>query len=109
MQVFDSAAAGLGRPSALFQPHHTLMGMRYIMYVKAITRATTFLVVLLTFAVYAFGQRETGTITGTVTDPSGAVVSGATVTTKSASTGAVRTTTTTNAGAYTIAGLPPGQ
>jgi len=49
-----------------------------------------------------------GDLTGTVTDPSGAVVSGATVTLKSDATGATRTTTTNATGAYRFALLPPG-
>lgn len=65
--------------------------------------------VVLALSLYVFGQRDTGTITGTVTDPSGAVVSGAKVTAKSVGTGAVRSATTNSAGAYTIAGLPPAQ
>src|SRR5579864_7517326 len=54
---------------------------------KAITKLLCFLSVLALCSVYEFGQRDTGTITGTVTDPSGAVVSGATVTAKSVGTG----------------------
>ena len=49
-----------------------------------------------------------GDLTGTVTDPSGAVVSGATVTLTSNSTGATRTTTTNASGAYRFALVPPG-
>ncbi|HET9530313.1 MAG TPA: carboxypeptidase regulatory-like domain-containing protein, partial [Blastocatellia bacterium] len=45
---------------------------------------------------------------GTVTDPSGAVIPGATVTIKDQSTGATRTVTTDAAGNYSVAGLPPG-
>jgi hypothetical protein len=56
----------------------------------------------------AFAQAETGSISGTVTDPSGAVVSGATVTLKSVDTGAERHTVTTDAGTYIITNLQPG-
>jgi outer membrane receptor protein involved in Fe transport len=49
-----------------------------------------------------------GDVTGTVTDPSGAVVSGATVTLKSDATGATRTATTTPLGTYRFSLLSPG-
>jgi outer membrane receptor protein involved in Fe transport len=66
-----------------------------------------FAVSVLTFCTNAFGQRESGQITGTVTDPTSAVVSGATVTATSISTGLARAATTNSTGAYTIAGLKP--
>jgi hypothetical protein len=49
-----------------------------------------------------------GDLTGTITDPSGAVVSNATVTLTSDATGASRTTSTNSSGAYRFALLPPG-
>jgi hypothetical protein len=57
----------------------------------------------------AFAQTSgTGALTGTVTDPSGAVVSGATVTATSSNTNQFRTTTTDSSGVYNFALLPPG-
>src|SRR5581483_5486803 len=76
---------------------------------RALRNLLCFFGVLALMSVYTFGQRETGTITGTVTDPSGAVVAGANVTAKSVATGAVRTVTSNNSGDYTISGLMPGQ
>src|ERR1700687_235272 len=64
---------------------------------------------LLTASAWAFpvfGQSDRGTITGTVTDSSGAVVSAATVTATNTATGAVRTTTTSDTGSYTLPELP---
>ncbi len=55
----------------------------------------------------AFGQAEAGTIVGSVHDATGAVISGATVKTKSVTTGAERTTVTGNAGQYSVPGLTP--
>src|SRR5579862_6927629 len=55
-----------------------------------------------------YGQTTTGTISGVVTDPSGAVVAGATVTLANSETGLVRTTTTGTAGEYTAPDLSPG-
>ncbi len=53
-------------------------------------------------------QAETGQITGTVTDPTGAVVPNVTVTAKNTATGVSRATTTSTAGVYVIPNLPPG-
>ncbi len=50
----------------------------------------------------------TGALTGTVTDPTGAVIPNVTVTATNADTGQERTATTSAAGAYTISLLPPG-
>src|SRR5579864_6620453 len=56
----------------------------------------------------AWGQTVTGSISGQVTDQSGAVIVGATVTAENAAT-SVRTTAQTNAsGVYTIRFLPVG-
>ncbi len=51
----------------------------------------------------------TGALTGTVTDPSGAVVSGANVAATSKATGQVRTTTSDSSGVYKFSLLPPGE
>ena len=63
--------------------------------------------ILFLATVSLFGQAESGTITGIVTDTSGAVVPGATVTVVSAATGLTRTVTTAAAGEYAITNLPP--
>src|ERR1035438_6441220 len=60
------------------------------------------------FSIAAFGQAGTGTITGTVTDPSGAVVAGAPVEVKNTETNFPYQTVTTATGAYTVLRLPPG-
>jgi hypothetical protein len=56
----------------------------------------------------AWAQTPTGEITGTVTDPSGAVVADATVTLTNPATNAVRTTKTNSTGIYDLPALPPG-
>lgn len=53
-------------------------------------------------------QGTTGAITGTVTDPSGAVVPGATVTVRQVDTNQIKTITTSDAGTYTVTLLQPG-
>src|ERR1700688_2810563 len=54
------------------------------------------------------GQTFRGTVLGTVTDPSGAVVSGATVKVRNVDTGLERTTQTTADGTYSARELPFG-
>jgi Carboxypeptidase regulatory-like domain len=61
----------------------------------------------LTAAVFASGP--TGTITGTVTDPSGAVVQKARITVVNEATNANRDAQTNDDGDYTVALLPPGR
>src|SRR5712692_978475 len=56
----------------------------------------------------AFAQKISGTITGTVTDPQGAVAQGATVTITDAQTNATRTASTGPSGTYAFPELDPG-
>src|SRR5207342_2104756 len=53
-------------------------------------------------------QTFRGTILGTVTDPSGAVVAGAKVTVKNTGTGLERSTETSGDGSYSLPELPIG-
>jgi len=63
---------------------------------------------LLPVAMYA-QTANTGTVAGTVTDPSGAAVVGAAVTLTQTSTGVVRNTTTNDVGRYIFANVEPGK
>lgn len=65
-------------------------------------------VVAVSFTVTAAAQVETGRITGTVTDPTGAVIPGAKVMIKSVSTGTERESTTDEKGGYAFTNLLPG-
>lgn len=56
----------------------------------------------------AFAQSDRGTITGTVTDPTGAVVANAQVHAQQQETGAVFQTVSTDTGNYTLVQLPVG-
>ena len=60
------------------------------------------------FACSVSAQQITGTIRGTVIDPSNAVVQSATVTARQTETGLVRTSTTDRGGAYLLVELPVG-
>src|SRR5579884_79857 len=59
-------------------------------------------------AVFSFAQSDRGTITGTVSDPAGAVVPNAPIEAKNVETGAVYQAATTSTGNYTLAQLPVG-
>ena len=52
---------------------------------------------------------QTAELTGRVTDPSGAVITGATVTATNENTKAARRTQTTDAGYFVLTQLPPGE
>jgi hypothetical protein len=56
----------------------------------------------------AFAQGDRGTITGTVTDPTGAVVPNANIQLTNTETAVVYKVATTNTGNYTVANLPVG-
>ncbi|MEO5923843.1 MAG: TonB-dependent receptor [Bryobacteraceae bacterium] len=56
----------------------------------------------------ALAQGNRGSITGTVTDPAGAVIAGVAVEGKGLETGALYETVTTDTGNFTLAELPPG-
>jgi Carboxypeptidase regulatory-like domain len=80
-----------------------------------IVRQSSFLVLLCALLIFATGilltpravGQSTGTIEGTVTDPSNAAVTGATVTVRSQTTGVECSTRTDAAGAYLMTGLLP--
>src|SRR5579859_4458662 len=60
------------------------------------------------FSVGAWSQTQLATLSGTITDTSGAVVPGVTVTIVSQRTGLKRSALTATAGEYRLAGLPTG-
>src|SRR5229473_8325253 len=64
---------------------------------------------LLVSTVCVLAQTTNGNIQGTVTDPSGATVGGAKVTSRNLDTGLTISTVTTDAGLYSLANLPPGR
>ena len=66
------------------------------------------LALVFSLATGANAQTETGQITGTVLDPSGAAVPNAVVTVKSPATGVTRITKTSGTGVYSVTDLLPG-
>jgi hypothetical protein len=78
---------------------------QYSEYISSIIRALLLLILL---TAVASAQTFRGTILGTVTDPTGAVVPGAKITVKNINTGLERSTSTDVDGNYTIPELPIG-
>ena len=77
---------------------------------SSIRQALQCLILLLGVGCIAtWGQTFQGSFTGTVIDPSGAVVPGALVTITEKDKGFSRTATTSNDGSYEIPLLPPGR
>ena len=72
------------------------------------TKALLMAAFMLMIAVAASAQTTSGSVSGTITDPKGAVVPGATVTIKDAATGAERTVTTNENGAFNIPAVSVG-
>jgi hypothetical protein len=71
-------------------------------------RALSAFILLIVSAAALFAQVGNGTITGTVTDPVGAVIAGVAVEARNNETGVVFPAVTTNTGNYTIPNLPVG-
>ncbi|MGA8729815.1 MAG: TonB-dependent receptor [Terracidiphilus sp.] len=66
------------------------------------------LIVLCCSGVMCFAQSDRGSVSGTITDPTGAGVTGAKITVTNAAMGTQNSTVTTGAGEYTIPELPAG-
>src|SRR5579859_4072126 len=75
---------------------------------KSSSKCMSFLVCLLFSCLSARAQEITGSIRGTILDPSGATISGASVTATQIETGLQRQTTTDSDGTYAILALPVG-
>jgi hypothetical protein len=65
--------------------------------------------ILLCSMVPCLGQQTTGSISGTIKDPTGALISGANITVKDTETGTVAKTSSDTLGVYGFVSLPAGQ
>ena len=75
---------------------------------KTVRRFLSVFILFLCAASVAFAQAGRGSISGLVSDPSGAIVSGAKVTLLNPATGVAQHTVTSSAGLYTFISLNPG-
>ena len=97
---------------SLEMPRAVLQGSRsrrigWILYLHPVAKLA--FVLALAWTQTSFGQGITGSIAGTVTDPSGAPVKGATVTVRETDTDIVRAITTSDIGSYRVPQLSPGK
>jgi len=72
-------------------------------------RAITLLFAFVALNLFAFGQTATSSLHGTISDPKGAVVSGATVTITNPATGFRRSTKSDSQGSYQFIEMPPAK
>ena len=98
---------------ALSCPHHARKGVVHIMIsrqsVRRCARALALIVVVAGFAgSWAFAQKVTATIVGTVTDPQGAAIPGVHVQAHNNDTGIAQTTVTNGQGEYRMEFVPVG-
>jgi hypothetical protein len=77
-------------------------------WITVMIRTVIFCLLMLAVPLAMHAQQYSGTITGTVTDSSGAAVPGAAVTATNMGTGEPHSTTTSDQGVYTFAQLPVG-
>ena len=71
-------------------------------------RSLSIALCLVAIGLAAFAQSDRGTITGTVSDPAGAVIAAAAIEAKNVATGSVYPVVSSNTGNYTISQLPAG-
>lgn len=71
-------------------------------------RVLSMTVVILLASLAVFGQTSRGTVSGTIIDPNGAVIPGASVTLTNLETNIARTTTSNNEGIYRFDAVDPG-
>src|SRR5258708_24027715 len=78
------------------------------MKMKQVRSWALVLLIVLSTAAVCLAQSDTARLQGTVTDPRGSAVAGATVSVTSVETGRLSTGTTNELGYYTVSALPPG-
>jgi hypothetical protein len=74
-----------------------------------ISRVATAALVCLALSTPVFGQSSNATVSGTVADPTSALIPGVTITATNNATGVVSTVVSNEAGAYALVSLLPGQ
>jgi len=110
-KLFDASSAWRNAGGKSWKGRQALKTSARGGFVKLWRLSTAILVgvILAAFSAVVVGQAMNATLLGTVTDASGAVVSGAKVTITETKTGVSRSATTNEDGNYEFPNLPPGQ
>jgi hypothetical protein len=90
-------------------PSSTFKGVQNMRLPPCLGRNLIAALLLCLFSTAAFGQAERGTVTGTVTDPSGSVVPNAKISVVNDATNVVYGTVTSSSGLFHAPNLPPGK
>jgi len=77
-------------------------------FIRGLVSTLSVSALLCVLSLTAFGQATTGTLRGTVLDPNGQPIEGATVTARNQATGVEQNTSTSDSGLFTIPNLNPG-
>ena len=77
-------------------------------HVRVVRQAILAAAITLSISSLAFGQAQTGSLSGTVSDQSGAPIAGAAVGAREDRTGVAEHTVSSEAGIYVFPNLPPG-
>src|SRR5436309_14744027 len=110
-KLVDASSAWRNAGSKSWKGRQALKTSARSGFVKRWRLSTAILVgvILAAFSAAVVGQAMNATLLGTVTDASGAVVSGAKVTITEMKTGVSRSSATNESGNYEFPNLPPGQ
>src|SRR3569833_2387816 len=92
----------------MIRPTHEKAVPRPASWFRGIRMALSFVCLVSLLHLSAVAQGITGSITGTITDATGAVLTGANVTVTQLQTNSIHVVTTTGNGNYTVTQLPPG-
>ena len=94
--------------------HESFGGVKMALTIAGLRRCSVsiacsiFVFMILALWTASLSAQNAGTISGHVSDPSGAVIPGATVTLTNTATNTSRTTVSTGSGDYTFPDVPPG-
>lgn len=95
------------REESFHHTNRTAKALEFLRRCRVSIASPIFVLIIVLSAAFSLSAQTAGDISGHVTDPTGAVIPGATITLMNLATSASRTTLTTDAGDYTFTEVPP--